>query len=81
MGMTYTNEQIETEAIRLCKALGLDPFESVGHAYYDTYTSAELQEMKTDVIFDVMLYSPLWMLYRSKAAESLAIRGIEPSDY
>jgi hypothetical protein len=67
-----TDERIEEVARRMCTALGLNPDASTPCGVGDDQTPAERQADKSTVIPLVLLYKPLWRLYRWKAAEAIA---------
>ena len=73
---TYSDAQIEVEAKRLCIALGLDPLAESGHGFGADFTAAEWAAYNCASVPAILLYSPLWRLWRGKAAVSLAMRDV-----
>jgi hypothetical protein len=68
------DNEIEAKAKSLCAGAGLDPDDTVMHAYGDDFTALEWQHRWT---FDIAIsgqpvISPMWRLYRARAVIELS---------
>jgi hypothetical protein len=66
--------EIEAKAKALCADTGLDPDETVMHAYGDDFTALEWQYRWTSdtAISGQPVISPMWRLYRARAVIELS---------
>ena len=66
--------EIEAKAKALCADAGLDPDETVMHAYGDDFTVLEWQYRWTSntAISGQPMISPMWRLYRARAVIELS---------
>jgi hypothetical protein len=69
-----TNDEIEAKARALCADDGLDPGQNVTYAYGDDFTIQEWEYRWTSntAISGQPVVSPMWRLYRARAAVELA---------
>ncbi len=69
-----TNNEIEAKAKALCADAGLDPDETVMHAYGDDFTALEWQYRWTSdtAISGQPVISPMWRLFRARAVIELS---------
>jgi hypothetical protein len=70
----HPNHHVETVARRLCLVEGLDPDQLVQHRYGDTFTAHDWESKPSDdpAVLGRIWESPLWKLYRSRAAAELS---------
>ena len=68
------DSEIEAKAKALCADAGLDPGETVMHAYGDDFTVLEWQYRWTSntAISGQPMISPMWRLYRARAVIELS---------
>lgn len=68
------DDEIEAMAKALCADAGLDPGETVVHAYGDDFTTLEWQYRWTSdpAIAGRPVISPMWRLYRARAVIELS---------
>jgi hypothetical protein len=69
-----TNNEIEAKAKALCADDGLDPDQTVTHAYGDDFTVQEWEYQWTSntAISGQPVVSPMWRLYRARAVIELS---------
>ena len=71
-----TNDEIDAKAKALCADDGLDPDQDVTHAYGDDFTVQEWKYRWTSnmAVSGRPVVSPIWRLYRARAAVELSRR-------